>query len=166
MAADYRSPLFGSTLALAAALSAGACASSAPTDRGLRPTGTAPAAGVASTIEARDERPPPILGPVGPKPAPSTPRNTVQRFLRALDARNYEALRALAPPDLRASMTLEALRRQVDGDPQGAEDLLRRLKRHQHDPIAVDGTRASMPYGGRTFELAYMDGAWVVGDPD
>ncbi len=63
-------------------------------------------------------------------------------------------------------MSLEALRRQVEGDPQSAEDLVTRLKAHQHDPIRLHGTWATMPYDGLEFEMAYRDGTWVVVDPD
>ncbi len=66
-------------------------------------------------------------------------------------------------------MSLEALRRQVEGDPQSAEDLVTRLKAHQHDPIRLHGTWATMPYDGLEFEMVFpalekrgMQGAFSI----
>jgi hypothetical protein len=166
MAADYRRPWAGSTLALVGALWLGACATPAPPDRAVRRAFVDLDSGATGMLERRGAGPWRIARGVLTGARAPTPRSTLRRFLRALEERDYATLRSLAPPDLRSAMSLEALRRQVEGDPQAADDLVTLLRAHQHDPIQVRGTLATMPYDGFEFEMAYSDGAWVVVDPD
>ena len=153
-------------MALAVTLFAGACASPPPADRLVHRAFVDLGGGAPGVLERRGAGPWRIARGVLVGPRTPTPRTTLRGFLRAFEERDYVTLRSLAPPDLRMSMSLAALRQQVEGDPDGAEELVTRLKAHQHGPIQLEGIRATLPYDGLEFEMAYTDRGWVVVDPD
>ena len=153
-------------MTLALALFAGACASPPPAPRVVHRAFVDLGGGAPGLLERHGAGPWRIARGVLVGPRAQTPRATLQRFLRALEDRDYVTLRSLAPPDLRRSMSLAALRQQVEGDPDGAEELVTRLKAHQHGPIQLEGIRATLPYDGLAFEMTFTDHGWVVVDPD
>lgn len=98
----------------------------------------------------------------------ATPRGAIRAFADRLEARDYAALVAMAPPDLRRDLTPEALAAEVEAEPGATAALIVRLRHYGDAPITVRGRRAEMEYGGALFELEYDPeaGAWTVTDPD
>lgn len=175
MAATYRGSLSGSTgarvgAAIALCVSAAGCAST--------PTEADPArTTMYAFIERGPGQPPAVMRQeadgtwriergVLEGGQRRTPRWTLLAFIDAFERRDYAALRLLAPADLRDGMTPAELKQHVEADPDGAADLLDRLKAHVDSPMKVEGAAAEMRYAGARFELRYEDGAWVVVDPD
>lgn len=95
-----------------------------------------------------------------------TPERTLRSFMRAVQARRYEALLRFIPQSLEEQYTLATLRERFDGP--GRTALIAQLDsigRHLSEPFIFDkdGRLAKLPIGdGKEARLLFEDGRWRV----
>ena len=181
-AATYRAPGIGSTAMLIGGLLAACATPSQPPATRPTPEPCRPGSCVA-LIDRGPGRSPAVVrqGPrgewriargvlatSGAGADRDTPRTTILGFVEALERRDYVALIAFAPSELRSEITPLALRSQLENDPEGTNALIRLLREHAAGTITVEGARASLRYGGALFEMELdpSERRWVVVDPD
>jgi hypothetical protein len=95
-----------------------------------------------------------------------TPERTLRSFMRAVEAKRYEALLRFVPQALEEQYSVEILQKRFEG-PGRATVLaqLEAIRKHQGEPFAFDkeGRSARLPVGdGKEARLVLEDGRWRV----
>jgi hypothetical protein len=94
----------------------------------------------------------------------STPAETVRSFVRAVNARRYQALLRFVPKVLAEQLSAEQLRQRFEGPARpGLQAQLTALQKHWDEPFQLDGTTARLPTGeGQEVRLILEQGRWRV----
>jgi hypothetical protein len=87
------------------------------------------------------------------------PQSTLRAYARALEDGRAEDAYAYLSDDARRSMSLEAFRRMVKDDPEGAREVGRALERPTAPPLVTATVTAP---SGEELHLVLEDGAWRV----
>lgn len=109
-----------------------------------------------------------IATPFTPFYGQETPKQTLETFVRALQAHRYDVVLRVMPNADKTGLTPDRLREVWSGPGrENLQRLLTNLRQAGDAPIEVVGDRATMPYAGH-LRVQFMreDGRWKIEDPE